>query len=351
MGGATINLLPRESELARRAAGGDGSAFLRLYDRYAAEVFETALTAGGSVERAADATQSAFLTLLRHPPAIDAPDAELIDRLCRMALAAELDRPPATGAGVGWLRSETIAKAGARFDADWSSHLTDTDAPERTLPEVAFAWHPEGGRTPDVRPAGRKRRRLSFPIPAVRIGVPALGAAAAALALVAAGGEDTPSTERTRTLASIDAARLTPLWTIAEPREGSRKSRSARAPRSEPAATAVEMSEEPPVEVVAAQPLQVSGTGRGEAPARAPAPAETLGVTQEVGSRRAGDGLRQEAPRPPSRPPAASPSPPAAPAPAEPAPEPAPGSAPANPGSATGGVRRNCNSKRSLDPC
>ena len=37
-----MDLLPRDAELARRAAGGDGAAFVRLYDQYSEEVFEAA---------------------------------------------------------------------------------------------------------------------------------------------------------------------------------------------------------------------------------------------------------------------------------------------------------------------
>ena len=345
MGGATINVLPRDSELARRAAGGDGTAFLRLYDRYAADVFEAALTAGGSVELAADATQSAFLTLLRHPPAIDARDAEVIDRLRRMALAAEAQGSAATGAGVGWLRSETVAKAGARFDADWSIHLASAGAAGRTPAEVAFAWQSRPARTPNLRP---ERRRLSLPIPAVRVGLPALGAAAALALVVAAGGADRPPANRTETLASIEAVRLAPLRTIAEPRERPRRRRSAGAPRREPAVTAgaAEAPEEPVIEVAAAQPLEVASTPRGHAaPVRAPAAGETLGVTQEAAPGR--ERVRGEAPGAAPRPPAASPAPPDAAPPAAPAPAPTP----SEPGSATGQVRRNCKSKRALNSC
>lgn len=135
--------LPEETELARRAAGGDGAAFVQVYDRHVARVFELALAATGSVDEAADATQVAFLTLLRRPPALAAPDREVSERLLGFVLhacgAEEWldDRRPAVHAGrfrkarIGWLRRETVAKAAARFDADWTRHLAD-GAPEPT---------------------------------------------------------------------------------------------------------------------------------------------------------------------------------------------------------------------------
>ncbi len=130
---AVIDLLPRDAELARRAAGGDGAAFVRLYDHYADEVFATALSVTGSVEAAAEATQAGFLRILRWPPALGAPDGDVLELLYALALGGPHQRPDATPepsdlrvarlVGVGWLRSETVSKAGARFDADWSVHL------------------------------------------------------------------------------------------------------------------------------------------------------------------------------------------------------------------------------------
>jgi len=134
MGGVPTNLLPSNTELARRAAGGDGAAFVRLYDHYSDLLFEASLAATGSAEIAASVTQGAFLKLLRRPPALGAPDSDVAERLYALALGR-----PAAGAAlrngnghgngtprepsVGWLRSETVAKAGARFDDDWSVHL------------------------------------------------------------------------------------------------------------------------------------------------------------------------------------------------------------------------------------
>jgi len=135
---AVIDLLPRDAELARRAAGGDGAAFVRLYDHYSDEIFATALSVTGSVEAAADATQTAFLRILRWPPALGAPDGDVLELLYALALGGPHKRVDVTPepsnlrvarlVGVGWLRSETVSKAGARFDADWSVHLWERPA-------------------------------------------------------------------------------------------------------------------------------------------------------------------------------------------------------------------------------
>jgi hypothetical protein len=227
MGGIAIDLLPGDAELARRAAGGDGAAFVRLYDHYSADVFEESLGATGSVEHAADATQAAFLRLLRRPPAIDAPDSEVVERLRAMALSAGVDAAPLSrrtaegghapaGAGAGWLRSETVAKAGARFDADWSGYLASPASGDRTATEIAHAWDRAAAEPPlaverveserpvaaiDPEPAAapaepqRRRLRALFVMP--RIPLPSTGALAAfltvavfgaALGVVLAGG-------------------------------------------------------------------------------------------------------------------------------------------------------------------
>ncbi len=145
-----MDLLPRDAELARRAAGGDGAAFVRLYDHYSTEVFTATLQATGSIEAATDATQTAFLRILRWPPPLGAPDGDVSELLCALALGGASEeratgnfdtqdaREVARLVGVGWLRSETVAKAGARFDDDWSVHLwaappTEPE-PERTAP-------------------------------------------------------------------------------------------------------------------------------------------------------------------------------------------------------------------------
>src|SRR6185503_5175788 len=86
------DLLPRDAELARRAAGGDGAAFVRLYDHYAHDVFATALSVTGSVEAAAEATQTAFLRILRWPPALGAPDGDVLELLYALALGGPHER-------------------------------------------------------------------------------------------------------------------------------------------------------------------------------------------------------------------------------------------------------------------
>ena len=182
-----MDLLPRDAELARRAAGGDGAAFVRLYDHYSTEVFAAALSATGSVETAAGATQTAFLRVLRWPPALGAPDGDVAELLCALALGGSIE--PATGSfdefdtadardvarlvGVGWLRSETVAKAGARFDEDWSAHLWAAPPAE---PE------PEPEVPTRRRRARRVLERLAAPLPA-----PAPVAAALALILFLGG--------------------------------------------------------------------------------------------------------------------------------------------------------------------
>src|SRR5687767_2268657 len=138
------DLLPRDAELSRRAAGGDGAAFVQLYDKYSTEVFTTALAATGSIELAAEATQTAFLRALRWPPPLGAADSDVSELLCALALGGDShtaegsDTPEAQAiarmVGVGWLRSETVAEAGARFDADWSVYLW---SPKGTEPFIA----------------------------------------------------------------------------------------------------------------------------------------------------------------------------------------------------------------------
>ena len=177
-----MDLLPRDAESARRAAGGDGAAFVRLYDQYSEDLFQASLAASGSVETAAKATQTAFLRILRRPPALDAPDAEVAARLRRLVPDGPIDPAPASNGGghhraidVGWLRSETVAKAGARFDDDWGVHLWNSPpasrAEEHRPPE------------PHAEHAGRRRR---FALP--RRARPPRVAAAALVGLTLLGG-------------------------------------------------------------------------------------------------------------------------------------------------------------------
>ena len=178
MASAVIDLLPRDAELARRAAGGDGAAFVRFYDHYADEVFATALAVTGSVEGAAEATQTAFLRILRWPPALGAPDEDVLELLFALAIGGpheQVDGGPeptdlkvARLVGVGWLRSETVSKAGARFDADWSVHLWSPPAPQ-----------PRKTAAPAARPRWR--------VPRLRPRIPSPAAAAAVLLILLAG--------------------------------------------------------------------------------------------------------------------------------------------------------------------
>ena len=177
-----MDLLPRDAELARRAAGGDGAAFVRLYDSYSEELFEAALAANESVESAAKATQTSFLRILRRPPALDAPDSEVASRLRRLVPGGPIDPAPATNGGphprasdVGWLRSETVAMAGARFDDDWSVHLWSSPAAEDTPAEEKAETREEP-----------RRSRLRFALP--RLGLPSPAAAVALVGLTLLGG-------------------------------------------------------------------------------------------------------------------------------------------------------------------
>jgi hypothetical protein len=184
-------LLPRHAELARRAAGGDGAAFVRLFDEYSDQIFEASLAASGCIEAAAEHTQRAFLRLLRWPPALGASDAEVEELLYALALGGHDRREPETPdtvdnlkvarlVGVGWLRSETVAQAGARFDADWSGYLWPDDPAPSSAPE------PDA---PAEALAPRRRFRIPRPrglaLPQLRLPARAAAATALVLALVA----------------------------------------------------------------------------------------------------------------------------------------------------------------------
>ena len=185
MARAVVELLPRDAELARRAAGGDGAAFVRFYDRYSTEVFATVLAATGSVDAAGEATQTAFLRILRWPPALGAPDDDVMELLYALAFGGphewtattpqEADLKVARLVGVGWLRAETVAKAGARYDADWSAHL---GSPRKPAP----------GEAPPDELAERRRPRA---LPRLRLPIPSPAAAAAVLLVFLAGATGT----------------------------------------------------------------------------------------------------------------------------------------------------------------
>jgi DNA-directed RNA polymerase specialized sigma24 family protein len=358
-------LLPREAELARRAAGGDGAAFVRLYDQYSAEVFEAALNATGSVEKAADATQVAFLRLLRRPPAMDAPDSEVGERLHAIARSAMAEAPmkrrtpdgahqPAD-AGVGWLRSETVAKAGAHFDEDWSPYLSGASAPIRAAVGVSSEM-PVAAPPPQAAPPARRRRRLSFgPLPSrpALASLFLLAIAAAAVAAIVAGSGDDRASQPRAPLASKPAKPGAAAATPAKPNANARRRgvrerarrgggvrRGARARRG------------------VTRTLGVNARGVGLRSGGAPRSGGTRigggtqtpvtrsdGTMQPTGGsapvvRREDAAIGTPAPAEPT---------PSEPAPAESAPAPAP--APTRENAPSGGANRNCNSKHSSNPC
>jgi DNA-directed RNA polymerase specialized sigma24 family protein len=71
MGGTAVKgkaaFAAEEAGLAHAAAAGDGSAFAALYERYERRAYNVAFRLAGSEPEAADATQEAFLRLMRRP--------------------------------------------------------------------------------------------------------------------------------------------------------------------------------------------------------------------------------------------------------------------------------------------
>jgi DNA-directed RNA polymerase specialized sigma24 family protein len=381
MGAIATDLLPGDVELARRAAGGDGAAFVRLFDHYSADVFEASLAATGEVETAADATQAAFLNLLRRPPAMGAPQSEVAGRLRALALGAAVDATPMSrrtprgghapaGAGVGWLRSETVAKAGERFDDDWSTYLTH-DTPKRVpvkervaaerplvVPAVPAAAAAEALPRLAVRdpapPRRRLRPRLTLLSPAVAGGllVLALALLAGAAGVILAGdGGDEQTAERA--LATAAPTRGEPG--VADVRRTERAGRTRAGRRSRGAGRGYSS----PFGLGAAERAFGGGTGGGAGPVRFTTGGHrtTGGGSIPVSTRPPGSQSPQrvspgatrtptaiKAPAPPE--PTTSPAPPeSSPEPApEPAPTPAP-SEPAPPAKENGGTGRSCNSK------
>ncbi|HYH58675.1 MAG TPA: hypothetical protein VD790_05600 [Thermoleophilaceae bacterium] len=360
MGGVATEMLPRDAELARRAAGGDGAAFVRLYDSYCGVVFEAALAATGSVETAAEVTQTAFLHFLRRPPALDAPDSEVAERLPALAVAAA-GEPLAPGApvhgsaaGVGWLRSETVANAGARFDADWSVHLADRVEP---VPEP----EPE-----PVAPAPRRRRIFAFTWP-----TPAAPARAAAVLMVAVvsgalgltAGSDGPNRLQRERVAerSLAPERDRPARESAV--AGVRRTKAGRRRVVMVADAELTGAHPAPVETAFVPVSGGNPVARGGAPAARP---QRSGSARTRGPLTGADGdrlVQRDGQRPASPSPAPAPSPSPRPAPPpesepppaespppepeEPAPNPNhPSDSPDHPASG-----RNCNSKNSSAPC
>jgi RNA polymerase sigma-70 factor (ECF subfamily) len=63
-----------DEALAARSAAGDGEAFAELYERYERRAFNLCLRITGSYDDASDATQEAFLGVLRRLPALEGRD-------------------------------------------------------------------------------------------------------------------------------------------------------------------------------------------------------------------------------------------------------------------------------------
>jgi len=66
----------KELDLARDAAAGDGAAFALLYDTYEQRIFNFCLRILGNRHDAEDATQDAFVRMLKRLPEMDAKDLE-----------------------------------------------------------------------------------------------------------------------------------------------------------------------------------------------------------------------------------------------------------------------------------
>lgn len=374
------------SEIARRAAGGDGPAFVHLYDCYSAQIFEAVLAATGSVDTASAATQTTFLKLLERPPALGAPEDEVVGRLHAVALGAGIEgatlSPPSgeSRTAVGWLRSQTVKRAGERFNEDWTEYLDREPAPPAPRPTAptptAVNVQPAAASIPAVTPppsverpparADRVERGPAAP-PTRRpllaylqtLPLRAAGFVVVILAVLVAGAA------ALRMDSSDPGGGATDAAVAAD----SREAESAK-PAAKPARRARGKRRGRPGRPVAP----------GAAGARAGADGQTANRTGMPGARRRHGGLRilgvnRSAGNPgghatpggggdgggtlvgrqrsssPSPAPAPDPAPEPTPAPApEPAPVAAPEPAPA-PNEPNHGSGRNCHSKRASDPC
>jgi RNA polymerase sigma factor (sigma-70 family) len=106
-----------EAGLARRAAAGDGDAFAELYERYEGRAYNLCYRILGSPDDAADATQEAFVNVLRRLPNLEGRDLvfgsylftsarnacyDLIDRRKRAQPSDEIaESATPVGGGVG----------------------------------------------------------------------------------------------------------------------------------------------------------------------------------------------------------------------------------------------------------
>ena len=68
------DLAAEEAGLAQRAVAGDGEAFAELYQRYEKRAYNLCLRIVGSEDDAADATQEAFVSVLRRLPKLEGRD-------------------------------------------------------------------------------------------------------------------------------------------------------------------------------------------------------------------------------------------------------------------------------------
>src|SRR4030081_2635770 len=80
-----------EARLAHAAAGGDGTAFATLYDRYESRIFNFCNRLLGSRDDAADATQDAFLKVLQRLPKLEGRDLNFSAYLFTAARNASYD--------------------------------------------------------------------------------------------------------------------------------------------------------------------------------------------------------------------------------------------------------------------
>src|SRR3979411_2220590 len=80
-----------EARLGPAAAGGDGTAFVTLYDRYETRIFNFCNRLLGSRDDAADATQDAFLKVLQRLPKLEGRDLNFSAYLFTAARNASYD--------------------------------------------------------------------------------------------------------------------------------------------------------------------------------------------------------------------------------------------------------------------
>jgi RNA polymerase sigma-70 factor (ECF subfamily) len=111
--GEREGLTAEEAQLARAAAGGDGTAFATLYDRYESRIYNFCNRLLGSPDDAADATQDAFLKVLQRLPKLEGRELNFsaylytaarnasYDMIGRRKKATPVDEIPEFGGGEG----------------------------------------------------------------------------------------------------------------------------------------------------------------------------------------------------------------------------------------------------------